>query len=118
MVEPGKSQKQSRTAPIPPEPQLTHPTYAPSSDYSFLEIVMSMQLTLGGLAEAVTSLKADAKANSEKLSKIEGDLHAVRADIQAAKVVLGVIGALLTAAIAFAGWVAKTYLDYLGTHPH
>jgi hypothetical protein len=84
----------------------------PSGDYSYiLEIVMNMTGTMGKLNEAVESLKTQSKSHGEKLEKIGNDVHA-------AKVVVGVVGTLAAAAIAFAGWVLKAYLDYLAASPH
>jgi len=87
------------------------PTMAPlpSGDYSYtVEIVMNMQLSMGRLTEAVEALKLDSRDQRSELKQISRDVHA-------AKVVLGVVGVLITSALAFLGWVIKTYLDY---HKH
>ena len=69
-------------------------------------------ISLGGSAAAVDTLKTDSKSNRDDLGKISRDIHA-------AKIVLYVLGGLvtvgagaITASIGFVGWVIKTYLDY------
>lgn len=69
---------------------------------------MKMQHAMGQLTEAVSGLKVDSKELRSEVSRLSKDVHA-------AKVVLGVVGSLIAASIAFVGWVVKTYLDY---HKH
>ncbi len=77
----------------------------PSGDYSYvLEIVMNMQGTMGKLTEAVESLKGESKHHGEKLDQIGKDVYA-------AKVVIGVVGALIVLVGGFLGWVITTYIS-------
>ena len=95
-----------------PDVQGSPALQVPSGDYSYiLEIVMGMVGTVAKLTEAVESLKAQSKSHGDKLEMIGKDVHA-------AKVVVGVVGTLIIGAIGFVGWVAKAYLDYLGSSGH
>jgi len=88
-----------RYAEIPP-PQSSQS----SGDYSYtLEVVMSMQATLGKLTEAVEALKDRSKGQTEKLEQIGKEVHT-------AKVMTTVVGAILLAILAAA---AKSYFDHL-----
>ena len=113
MTETGKSSRAPRsTVPTTPEAYPTTPPVLPSGDYTYtVEIVMNMQQTLGKLTEAVDSLKEQSKEQATEIRGIGKDVHA-------AKVVISVVGALIVGAIAFVGWVAKAYLDYLAAAPH
>ena len=71
---------------------------------------MGMQKTLGGLAEGIRNLTEQSKGHDEELKKVCRDVHA-------AKVVVGVVGALFVAAATFLGFVVKAYLDYLWRTP-
>lgn len=83
------------------------PDTDPSGNYSFLEIVMGMQNSLGKVCEAVESLKTQAKHHDDKLDQIGKDVHA-------AKVVVGVLVGIVLAAAALVGWVVTTYI---AAHP-
>jgi hypothetical protein len=96
----------------PPRMGKTTPPVYPSGDYTYvLEIVMSMQGTMGKLTEAVDSLKAQSKTQGEKVDQIGKDIHA-------AKVVVGFIGGLIAVTAGFLGWAIKEFLQYLSSHPH
>lgn|ERR1017187_1111979 len=99
--ESGPQTSPERFAETPP-PQ---PHTFPSGDYSYiLEIVMGMQNTMGKLTEAVESLKQQSSKHDEKLDDIGKDIHT-------AKTTLKVVGAILAAVMAFAGWVANKGID-------
>jgi hypothetical protein len=83
------------------------PDTDPSGNYSFLEIVMSMQNMLGRVCEAVESLKTQAKHHDDKLDQIGKDVHA-------AKVVVGVLVGIVLAGAALVGWIVTTYIS---AHP-
>jgi hypothetical protein len=111
--EPGNSGRSSRPASATPEdyPVTSSHSAYPSGDYSYtLEVVMGMQKTLGGLAEGIRNLTEQSKGHDEELKKVCRDVHA-------AKVVVGVVGALFVAAATFLGFVVKAYLDYLWRTP-
>ena len=79
----------------------------PSGDYSYiLEIVMNMQASMGKLIEAVDSLKSQTRDQDRKHEEVKNEIRAVAQDVHAAKVVLGVVGALVTVAIAVVGYIA------------
>src|SRR5450755_4247926 len=68
-----------RTGPPTKFAETTPPQLYPSGDYSYvLEIVMAMQNTVGGLKEAVESLKQQSGKHSEKLDDIGKDIHAAK----------------------------------------
>lgn len=102
-----KPDERDRPATTPTSfPQVT--PALPSGDYSYvLEIVMRPQESVGRLTEAVGSLKEQSKAQSEKLDGIGKDVHA-------AKVVIGVVGALIAVVAGLFAWVVNTYI---ATHP-
>jgi len=99
----------SRVSPPTKFAETTPPQVSyPSGDYSYvLEIVMAMQNTLGKLTEAVESLKDQSKGHSGKLDQLGKDVHA-------AKVVVGVVGALILLVAGFIAWITNTYIS---THP-
>jgi hypothetical protein len=100
-------EKDPHRATTPPQTAQTPPPYAPASDYSFLEIVMTMNHTLGQLTEAVNALKDQSKGHSEELKTISKDLHA-------AKAVIAVFGTLILAVGGIIAWLVQTYI---ATHP-
>ena len=65
---------------------------------------MGMQNTMSKLTEAVESLKQQSSKHDEKLDDIGKDIHT-------AKTTLKVVGAILAAVMAFAGWVANKGID-------
>jgi phosphoenolpyruvate carboxylase len=101
-----KTQTQTQTTPeaypaAPSQQQL------PSGDFSYiLEIVMNMQTSMGKLIEAVDALKDRAKDQDRKQEEVKNEVRGVAQDVHAAKVTLGVVGALVTAAIAVVGYIA------------
>jgi len=67
---------------------------------------MAMQGVLGRLNEAVDNLKASSKSHGDKLESIGRDVHA-------AKVVVGVVGGIITLLGIFLGIILKALFDYL-----
>jgi len=65
-----------------------------AGDFSYLEIIMAMQNTMGKLTEAVESLKTQSTAHGNKLEAIGKDVHAAK-----------LIGGLLFLVAGFLGWV-------------
>jgi hypothetical protein len=86
-------------------PEVT-PPYSQAGDLSFVEVVMSMQATLGGLREAVDTLKEQSRQHGERLAKIERDIHTV-------KIAAWIIGGIVAAVGSFLGIILKALLDYL-----
>jgi hypothetical protein len=85
----------------------TTPQALPSGDYTYvLEIVMNMQVSMGKLIEAVDSLKAQSKDQSDKM-------HEIRRDVHAAKVVMRVLGGLIVLGGGILAWFISTSLPYL-----
>lgn len=92
------------TKPTTPE---AFPTQAPtpSGDYSYtLEIVMNMQRTLGGVAEAVNSLKDDSKEYRAELKGLSKDFHAAKVLARCLIAVAVGLGGLI-------GWAVTTYIS-------
>ena len=65
---------------------------------------MRMQESVGRLTEAVSSLKDQSKAHSDKLDSIGKDVHA-------AKVVVSVIGGLIVLLGGVCAWLINTYIS-------
>jgi hypothetical protein len=104
----GPSPREGQSVVPPSFPETPPPPgYTQSSDYSFLEIVMAMQGTIGKLNEAVESLKGQSKSHGDKLDQIGKDVHA-------GKVVVGVVGGLILLVCGFIAWLVNTYIS---THP-
>jgi len=83
----------------------------PSGDYSYtLEVVMEMQKTLGQLTQAIATLTEQGKEHGRKLEDACKDIHA-------AKVVVGVVCALVVAASTVLGFIAKAAIDYFSRMP-
>ena len=93
--------REDETTP-PRMPDTTPPNYpSPTHDFT-LQAVMHMQETIGGLVEAVESLKDQSKERDRKLDEIVKEIHSVGRDVHAAKAigrtllwVIGAVGALL-----------------------
>ena len=100
-----------KEAVTPPRmPDTTPPAY-PSGDYTYtLEVVMGMQKTLGELTQAVKGLTDQVKDQGVKVDASSKDIHA-------AKVVVGVLGALLVAGATVFGFIAKAAIDYFSRIP-
>ncbi len=104
--ESGKPSRPPRTAQTTPEDYPTTSSGHPSGDYSYtVELVGTIQHTLGKLTEAVESLKGQSKGHGEKLEQIGKDVHA-------AKVLLGFCGAAIVAVGTVASLLIKALLDY------
>ena len=100
-----------RPATSPSDFPVTPPPQQPSGDYSYtLEVVMGMQKTLGELTQAVRTLTDQVSAQGNKIDASCKDIHA-------AKVVLGVLGAIGVGAAAVIGFVAKAAIDYFSRTP-
>jgi len=76
----------------------------PSGDYSYtLEIVMRMQHTLGGLVEAVNSLKEASREYRDELKDLGKEFHA-------AKVLVRVLIAVAVGLGGIIGWAINAYI--------
>ena len=89
----------------PPAQQL------PGGDYSYtVEVVGTINHALGKLTEAVDTLKDQVKEHGSELKTISRDIHT-------AKTPLKIVGALLAALLAFAGWAINKGVDaYVASH--
>ncbi len=84
----------SKMAEIPP------PSYQ-SGDFSYLEIIMAMQNTMGKLTEAVDSLKVQSANHGNKLEDIGKDIHAVKRVGAVLVVVGGILGFVIHELLPF-----------------
>jgi len=76
----------------------------PSGDYSYtLEIVMNMQHTLGGIGEAVKSLKEDSKEYRAELKELGKDLHAAKTLVRWLIAIAVGLGGII-------GWAVNAYI--------
>jgi hypothetical protein len=110
--EPGKTPRLSKSVSTTPEDfPVTSPGGYPSGDYSYtVELVGTIQHQLGKLTEAVETLKAISTEHGRKLADISGDIHT-------AKTTLKIVGGILAAVLAFAGWVGNKAVDaYVESH--
>jgi hypothetical protein len=73
-----------------------------AGDFSYLEIIMSMQNTMGKLTEAVESLKTQSTDHGNELKQIGKDVHAAK-----------VVGAVLAAVGGLLGWVLHEISPFL-----
>jgi hypothetical protein len=90
----GQGPTQPPDNPIPPPQQL------PSGDYSYtVELVARIENQLGGLTEAIKSIKETTKEHGV-------ELRAIGKDVYAARTVTIFVGAFLTLVIAVVGYVA------------
>lgn len=111
MAEPKNLAKGKNVAPTTPEAFPTLAPHLPSGDYSYtLEVVMGMQKTLGELTQAVKTLTDQVKEHGNKIDGACKDIHA-------AKVVVGVLGAVTIAIATVLGFVAKAAIDYFSRSP-
>ena len=98
-------QKRTRTAATttPDDyPVAPPPSKLAAVDHSFvLQAIMEVQVSIGKLTEAVETLKAQSASHGAKIEELGRDVHA-------AKITIRVVGVLLTAAIALAGWLIKS----------
>ena len=95
----------SRQATTPEEFPTAASSHLPSGDYSYtVELVGTMQNTLGKLTEAVEGLKEQTKQNNTEIRAISQDIHA-------AKTTMKVVGVIMAAALAFAGWAINKTVD-------
>ena len=97
----------------PSTPQFadTPPPYTSAPDYSFLEIVMATQGTLGKLTEAVESLKEQSRSQDLKLDGVVKDVHGAKAAGKALLWAVGVVGTAIAGSITFVGWAIKSYFS-------
>jgi hypothetical protein len=112
MVEPGKGSRGPKSTSLTtPEAFPTTAPQLPSGDYSYtVELVGSIQHQLGKLTEAVETLKTKAESHSKELRDIGKDVHT-------AKVVMGIVGGIVTIIATFLGIALKAYLDHLWRTP-
>ena len=69
---------------------------ASSGDFSYtLEVVMSMQATLGKLTESVNALKEQSKDHGKELKEISKDVYAAKVLGKTLLGIVGVVGTLL-----------------------
>ena len=103
---PEKGQEESsRQATTPEDFPTTAPSHLPSGDYSYtVELVGTVQHTLGKLTEAVEGLKEQTKQHSTEIRTISQDIHS-------AKTTMKVVGAILAAVLAFGGWAINKGVD-------
>lgn len=87
------------------------PQHHSSGDYSYtVEVVGTINNSLGKLTEAVENLKGQVKDHGSEIKAISADIHA-------AKTVLKMIGWFLAVFLTFAGWAANKGIDaYVATH--
>ena len=92
-------QRQSQGAPTTPEGYLTNGSSTfPSRDYSYtVELVATIQHTLGQLTEAVDALKEQTREHGKELKSIGHDIHTT-------KTIEKIVGVILAAVFAFFGW--------------
>jgi hypothetical protein len=95
-----KEKEPGRATP-PPQFAETPPFSYPSGDYSYtVELVATIQHTLGRLTEAVESLKAQSKEHSDEIKAIGKDVYAAKAVGRTLLWVVGVVGTLLGIVLA------------------
>lgn len=115
MTDTSKSSRSTRSsAPTTPEDFPTTPQTIPLAalDQSFvLQMMLDLKAAAAVLKASVDDLKEQSKDHGAEIKQIGRDVHA-------AKVVIGVVGALILAAFGLVGWVAKAYLDYVASNPH
>jgi hypothetical protein len=99
---PREPQKPPRAPTVPQDFPATPPPHS-SGDYSYtVELVATMQHSLGKLTEAVESLKGQSKEDGKELKEIGKDIHAAK-----------IVGGFIVAASGFLGFIVKMLVDYL-----
>jgi hypothetical protein len=86
-------------------PETTPPVQPADYAVHTVQTVLEMQRTLGGVEKAIKNLEDRSKEYGDKLDNIGKDVHA-------AKVVGGVIAAIM----AVLGWLLHELLPFLSTH--
>ncbi len=99
----GREQRGSPTEPTNPTQFAQTPPPMSSGDYSFLEIVMSMQSTMGELKEAVNGLKESRTQQTQKLDNISDDIHTIKTKIYAAVAIFLIAGSVTGAILGIFG---------------
>ena len=89
-----------RATPPPPFAETSYRSY-PSGDYSYtVELMATIQHTLGRLTEAIESLKAQSKEHGNELKTIGKDVYAAKAVGRTLLWVVGVVGTFLCIILA------------------
>ncbi len=98
--------RESRERATTPEDYPVPPSFhLPSGDYSYtVELVGTIQNSLGQLTEAVEGLKRQSKDHGDELKRISQDIHT-------AKITARIVGAILVAAIGFGGSAINKGVD-------
>jgi hypothetical protein len=91
-------------------PETTPPVQQADYAVHTVQTVLEMQRTLGGIEKAIKNLEDRSKEYGDKL---EG----LGKDVNAAKVVVSVVGGLILVAAGCLGWVINALLQYLSSHP-
>lgn len=105
-MEQGKSPRSQHSEPTTPEEYLTTGSSRfPSGDYSYtVELVGTIQNSLGRLTESVDALKELSKEHGREIGDLKKDIHA-------AKTTLKVVGVVVAALLTFAGWAINKGVD-------
>jgi hypothetical protein len=101
---PSREEKERGRETTPRLPETTPSAYQSGGDYSYMEIIMAMQNTMGRLTEAVESLKSQSKSHGEKLEEIGKDVHAAK-----------IVGAFLVLVAGFLGFVIHELIPLLSS---
>jgi phosphotransferase system glucose/maltose/N-acetylglucosamine-specific IIC component len=79
-----------------PDFPVSTPQQSPSGDYSYtVELVGTIQKEIGGLIEAVNSLKEQSKEHGKELKDLSKDFHAVKVTGKTLLWLIGIVGAIL-----------------------
>jgi hypothetical protein len=104
---PSREEKERGRETTPRLPDTTPPAYQSGGDYSYMEIIMAMQNTMGKLTEAVESLKSQSKSQGEKLEAIGKDIHAAK-----------IVGTFIVIVAGLLGWVIHELIPVLSALKH